>query len=96
MTTERVTRVQEIKDAQSLSLVNRETLTVSGVKDVLNFSDVQIELDTDMGILTVKGNGLKIISISTETKNAELCGRISLLEYKKQREKKSLLASLMK
>ncbi|MEE0944348.1 MAG: YabP/YqfC family sporulation protein [Clostridia bacterium] len=96
MAIERVTRVQEIKDTQILTLSNRESLSVSGVNDVLNFSDTQIELDTNMGLLLVKGDGLKIISISTENKSAELCGRVSVLEYKKQREKKSFIASLLK
>ena len=96
MAIERVTRVQEIKDNQVLNLTNRETLSLSGVNDVLNFSDTQIEIDTNMGLLLVKGDGLKIINISTETKNAELCGRISALEYKKQREKRSFIASLLK
>ena len=96
MAIERVTRVQEIKDTQVLNLTNRETLSLSGVNDVLNFSDTQIEIDTNMGLLLVKGDGLKIINISTETKNAELCSRISALEYKKQREKRSFIASLLK
>ncbi len=96
MAIERVARVQEIKDTQVLTLTNRESLTTTGVNDVLNFSDTQIELDTNMGMLIIKGEGLKIISISTENKNAELSGRVTSLEYKKQREKKSLLASLLK
>ncbi|MBQ8636502.1 MAG: YabP/YqfC family sporulation protein [Clostridia bacterium] len=96
MAIEHVTRVQEIKNTQVLNLTNRESLNLSGVNDVLNFSDTQIELDTNMGLLLVKGDGLKIISISTEHKTAELCGRVSVLEYKKQREKKSFIANLLK
>lgn len=96
MTVERVTGIREVKETQHLTLDNRENLSVTGAKDVLSFSDTSIELDTNMGMLVVKGENLKIISISTENKTAELCGRVTSLEYKKQHEKKSILKSLFK
>lgn len=96
MPIERVTKVREQKDLQHLTLDNRENLTISGANDVLGFSDNSIELDTNMGLLLIKGEGLRIVSISTEDKTAEIRGRISALEYKKQREGKSILKSLFK
>ncbi|MBQ7793453.1 MAG: YabP/YqfC family sporulation protein [Clostridia bacterium] len=95
MAIERVTRVQEPK-TQSLTLENRESLSISGVNDVLNFSDTSVELDTSLGILKVSGENLKIISVSTEGKTAELIGKVNSLEYKKQHEKKSLWQSVFK
>lgn len=96
MAIERITRVEELKEGQNLSLVNRESLCVSGVNDVLSFSDTQIEMDTNMGMLTVKGERLKIVSISTGTKNAEVAGMVSVLEYRKKHEKKSILSGIFK
>lgn len=95
MAIERVTRVQEQK-TQSLTLENRESLSISGVNDVLNFSDTSVELDTSLGILKVSGENLKIISVSTEGKTAELIGKVNSIEYKKQHEKKSLWQSVFK
>lgn len=96
MPIERVTKAHEVKDAQHLILDNRESLSISGAQDVLSFSDNAIELETNMGTLLIRGEGLRIISISTESKNAEVCGRINALEYKKPRENKSILKSLFK
>ena len=95
MAIERVTRVQEPK-TQSLTLENRESLSISGVNDVLNFSDTSVELDTSLGILKVSGENLKILSVSTEGKTADLIGKVNSLEYKKQHEKKSLWQSVFK
>ena len=96
MPIERVAKVHETKEKQHLILDNRETLNISGANDVIAFSDNAIELDTNMGMLLIKGESLRIISISTEGKSAEICGRINALEYKKPRENKSILKSIFK
>ncbi len=95
MAIERVVRQEQTK-MQNISLENRESLTVSGVNDVLSFSDTAVELDTVLGMLKISGEALKIVSVSTEGKLAELVGKISSLEYKKQHEKKSLWQSVFK
>lgn len=96
MPVERITRVHEVKDEQCLTLNNRKNLSITGANDVLAFSDSTIELDTNMGVLVIKGDGLRIVSVSTESNTGEVSGRITSLEYKKPREKTSLLQSLFK
>ena len=96
MPVERVTRVQETNEGQQLSLADRKEMKLSGVLDVLSFSDNVIELVTNMGMLTVKGEGLKLHSVSTESKLAEIYGRIDFLEYKKQKEAGSILKNLFR
>ena len=95
MTIERTLKA-DVTSEQKLVLVNRENMTVSGAKEVLSFGENMIELDTNMGMLTVKGEGLKLLSISTENEMAEISGRIASMEYKKMREKQSLLKALFK
>ncbi len=95
MTIERTLKA-EVAREQKLVLINRENMTVSGAKEVLSFGENMIELDTNMGLLTVKGEGLKLLTISTEEEKAEISGRIASMEYKKQREKQSILKTLFK
>ena len=45
---------------QNLILENRGKLNVSGVVDVLSFDDQVVIIETEMGLLTVKGENLKI------------------------------------
>ena len=40
---------------QNLILENREKLSVTGVNDVLSFDDQVVIIETELGLLTVKG-----------------------------------------
>ena len=40
---------------QNLILENREKLTITGVLDVLSFDDQIVILETELGLLTIKG-----------------------------------------
>ena len=41
-----------------LELQNRERGNITGVQDVVSFDENQIILDTDMGLLTLKGKNM--------------------------------------
>lgn len=43
---------------QNLILENREKLTITGVVDVLSFDDQIVIVETQLGLLTVKGEDL--------------------------------------
>ena len=36
-----------------LMMLNRGTLSITGIRFVVSFDDIQIILDTDMGLLTI-------------------------------------------
>ena len=48
---------------QNVILENREKLTISGVLDVLSFDDQIVIVETELGLLTVKGENLRINNI---------------------------------
>ena len=52
---------------QNLVLENREKLNVSGVLDVLSFDDQIVMVETDLGLLTVKGENIRINKLSLDT-----------------------------
>ena len=66
---------------QNLTLENRNKLNISGVKDVLSFDDELIIMETELGLLTVKGNNLKINKLSIDTQDVVVDGEISNLSY---------------
>ena len=65
----------------SLILENRKKLTVSGVKDVSGFDEQSVVLDTVLGQLTIKGDGLHINKFSIETSELELEGETDSIVY---------------
>lgn len=66
---------------QNIILENREKLSISGVLDVLSFDDQIIILETELGLLTIKGENLKINKLNIETSDVTLDGQISSLAY---------------
>lgn len=75
---------------QNLILENREKLSISGVLDVLSFDDQIVILETELGLLTVKGENLRINKLSIDTSEVIVEGEISNLSYsEKDMEKKA-------
>ena len=66
---------------QNLILENRQKLSMSGVNDVLSFDDQVVMVDTELGLLTVKGENLKINKLSIDTSEVIVEGNINNLSY---------------
>ncbi len=66
---------------QNIILENREKLNVSGVLDVLSFDDQIVIVETELGLLTIKGENLKINKLNIDTSEVTLDGNISSLLY---------------
>lgn len=91
-------KIQVKPQTQKLTLENRESLQVSGVRDVESFSETAVNLDTVLGRLVIKGEGLHISKLSVDTGDLSLLGKVNSLEYTKsaKRQKGSILESLFK
>jgi len=74
---------------QNLILENRERLSVSGVLDVESFNDECVIVETEMGLLTVKGEDLHINKLNLDNCELDIEGEISSLEYSDSDSSKS-------
>ncbi len=84
---------------QNLILENRQKLSISGVNDVLSFDDQVVMVDTELGLLTVKGENLKINKLSIDTSEVIVEGDIGYLAYSEnsgEKEKTSLISKIFK
>ena len=66
---------------QNIILENREKLNISGVLDVLSFDDQIVIVETNLGLVTVKGENLKINKLNIDTSDVTLDGMIASLSY---------------
>lgn len=64
-----------------LMLTNRRTCTINGVSDVLSFDIHEIVLETDMGMLVIRGNDLHVNRLSLEKGEVDIDGRVDSLTY---------------
>ena len=74
---------------QNLILENRGKLSISGVNDVLSFDDQVVMIETELGLLTVKGEELRINKLSIDTSEVIVEGNISHLSYSEKNQEKS-------
>lgn len=87
---ERKTTFKEGTSAiQNLILENREKLSISGVLDVLSFDDQIVILETELGMLTIKGEDLRINKLSVDTGDVVIEGNINSVSYSEKEERKS-------
>ena len=64
-----------------LEVTGRGTGSVTGIQDVVSFDENQIILDTDMGLLTVKGKSLHVSRLTLEKGEVDIEGQIDSLTY---------------
>ena len=84
---------------QNLILENREKLSISGVIDVLSFDDQVVMVETELGLLTVKGENIRINKLSIDTSEVIVEGDIAYLAYSDKttdKSKGSLISKIFK
>jgi len=83
-----------------LSLMERERLTLSGVKEVFSFDETLIELETSRGYLDISGEDLHIIKMNIEDGDIIIEGNISNMSYHDNqgagKKKGSMMSKLFK
>ena len=67
--------------AHSLTLNERRRLSLTGVEDVESFDDESILLRTAGGMLEIRGNGLRIETLSTDGGELSVEGKVDSLDY---------------
>lgn len=60
---------------------SREILTLTGVTDVISFDEENVIVDTEMGVLEIKGTDLHVNKLNLENGEMDLTGEITCLEY---------------
>ena len=67
--------------AHKIILNNRNQGNLTGILDVISFDENTIVLDTDMGLLTIKGKDLHVNRLSLEKGEVDLAGHIDSIAY---------------
>lgn len=65
----------------SLSIAERKSIVLTGVKKIESFDSEEFLMETTMGYLAIKGSELEIIKLDTYQGNVSIKGRIDSLMY---------------
>ena len=88
------------KRAHKVVLSNRRTCNLTGVNDVLSFDENEIILETEQGMLMIKGAELHVNRLTLDKGEVDVDGRIDSFTYSEQAgmgsKGESLLSRLFK
>ena len=67
--------------AHACRLENRSAASLTGVREVVSFDENQVVVDTDMGLLTIKGKELHVSRLTLEKGEVDIEGTIDSMVY---------------
>ena len=73
--------LNNVKHQHKLQLHNRKDCIISGVVDVLSFDVNEILLETEQGMLMIRGNALHVTRLTLEKGEIEIDGKIDSFTY---------------
>lgn len=83
-----------------VAITNRKSCIIGGVNDVLSFDIHEILLETEQGMLMIKGDELHVSRLTLEKGEVDIDGRIDSLTYSDAggagRKSESLLTRLFR
>lgn len=72
------------KGPHNINIADRSRMTITGVLDVKSFDELEILLETELGILLIKGSGLSVKALCLEEKLVKIEGELQAMAYTKQ------------
>jgi len=64
-----------------ISMTNRRLCMICGVNDVLSFDEKEVLLETEQGMLQIKGEDLHVSRLTLERGEIDIDGKIDSLVY---------------
>ncbi|MFV0341648.1 MAG: sporulation protein YabP [Anaerocolumna sp.] len=72
---------QSVQKYHKISVNARNSAAITGVKDVLSFDALEVLLETEQGILMIRGNELHVNRLTLEKGEVDVDGRIDSFTY---------------
>lgn len=87
---------EKAKGSHTLSLTNRESLSLGGITDVDSFNEEEITAYTAYGDLTIKGEMLHVEALNLECGEMQISGKVTALVYSEPRAGVSVFKRLFR
>lgn len=83
---------------QEIKLIDRALIYLSGIDRIVKFDSEEFYMESVMGPLTVKGEGLEVVKLDTHDGVVSIKGKISSIVYDNdsKKENESFLTKLFK
>ncbi len=85
--------------SHEIKITDRSIISLSGINKISSFDDQEFLMESNMGVILLKGEGLEIIKLDTHDGNVKIKGKLISMAYiengKKEKEE-SILSKLFK
>lgn len=85
--------------SHEVKVTDRGIINLTGIKKITSFDDQEFLMESNMGIIILKGEGLEIIKLDTHDGNVKIKGKLisfAYIESMKKEKEASLLSKLFK
>jgi len=85
--------------SHEIKIIDRGVISLSGIKKINSFDNEEFLMESNMGIILLKGEKLEIIKLDTHDGNVKIKGKLNsftYLENIKKNKEESLIAKLFK
>lgn len=82
-----------------VKIMDRSIISLTGINKISSFDHEEFLLESNMGILVIKGEKLEIIKLDTHDGNVKIKGKVNSFTYldgQKKNKEESLLTKLFK
>lgn len=67
--------------SQNVQILDRKTISISGVKKLESFDNKEFFLNSILGYMLIKGEGLELLKLDTREGSISIKGKINSLSY---------------
>ena len=85
--------------SQEFKMIDRASVAISGINKIISFDDEEFLLESVMGNIHLKGEGLELLKLDTNDGNVKIKGKINSFAYldgKEKNKEESFIAKLFK
>lgn len=85
--------------SHELKLSDRKNLNLSGIKKIISFNHEEFLMESNLGMLEIKGIGLELNKMDTNNGNVNIRGEVTTINYlndNKKIKEESILSKLFK
>ncbi len=85
--------------SHEVKITDRSIINLTGINKISSFDDQEFLMESNMGVILLKGEGLEIVKLDTHDGNLKIKGKlisIAYIENMKKNKEESLLTKLFK
>ena len=66
---------------QEVKMTDRKTIYLTGIKKIVSFDNEEFLMESNMGVILLKGESLELNKLDTSDGNVKIKGKINSLSY---------------